>query len=126
MSSFTQSPERFRITSFKEASTDHKAKKGSWLQRQESCNISRFEEDFEIIKCIGSGNFGKVYQCRHKIDNVQYAVKISNENVKNNIIDLALNEAVALASIFVQNENNYIVRYHSCFRENSKLYLVME
>jgi hypothetical protein len=44
--------------------------------------LSRFDQDFKIIKCIGSGNFGKVFECSNRLDGVRYAVKITNGDVK--------------------------------------------
>jgi serine/threonine protein kinase len=50
-----------------------------------ACDMpSRFEQDFKIIKSIGSGNFGKVWECSNKLDGVRYAVKITNGDVKSN------------------------------------------
>lgn len=39
---------------------------------------------------------------------------------------MALNEAVAMASVSALNENNHIVRYNNCWVENNKLHIVME
>jgi len=35
-----------------------------------------FEEDFEIIKKIGEGNFTQIYQVEHKKSKRQYALKV--------------------------------------------------
>ena len=37
----------------------------------------RFETDFDIAYTIGKGTFGTVYCARHKVSQVQYAVKKS-------------------------------------------------
>jgi len=87
---------------------------------------NRFSTDFDTLGCIGTGHYGKVYKCRNKLDGVNYAVKITNDSIKSTQIKFALNEVVALASVGVLKDNNYIVRYHNCFLENSKLHLVME
>ena len=36
---------------------------------------SRFEEDFEKCKVLGSGCFGTVYHCLNRLDGLEYAVK---------------------------------------------------
>jgi serine/threonine protein kinase len=88
--------------------------------------LSRFEQDFQILRVIGAGHFGKVYECKNTLDGLLYAVKVTNHVVNRGQIDFALNEAVALASVGALNENNYIVRYVNCWIENSKLHLAME
>jgi translation initiation factor 2-alpha kinase 3 len=36
---------------------------------------SRYTQDFEELGILGKGGYGIVYQCRHKLDGVIYAVK---------------------------------------------------
>jgi translation initiation factor 2-alpha kinase 3 len=36
---------------------------------------SRYTQDFEELGILGKGGYGIVYQCRHKLDGVVYAVK---------------------------------------------------
>lgn len=36
---------------------------------------SRYSQDFEELGILGKGGYGIVYQCRHKLDGVVYAVK---------------------------------------------------
>lgn len=36
---------------------------------------TRFTQDFEELGVLGKGGYGIVYQCRHKLDGVVYAVK---------------------------------------------------
>jgi translation initiation factor 2-alpha kinase 3 len=36
---------------------------------------SRYTQDFEELGVLGKGGYGIVYQCRHKLDGVVYAVK---------------------------------------------------
>ena len=65
-------------------------------------------------------------KCRNKLDSIHYAVKITNDDIKSYSLKVALNEAVAMASVSALNENNHIVRYHNCWVENRKLHIVME
>ena len=67
---------------------------------------TRFEKDFDVIRVIGSGNFGKVYECRNILDQLTYAIKVTNNAVNKSQIQHSLNEAVALASVGALNNNN--------------------
>ena len=46
--------------------------------------VSRFTEDYEILKIIGKGCFGNVYKCRNKIDGLVYAIKCSKNQINCN------------------------------------------
>ena len=80
-----------------------------------------FETDYEILDHLGSGNFGTVYKCRNKFDNLIYAVKVLKNNVHN-----AVNEAQALASLNMMYESTHIVRYFNSWKEDKDVYIVME
>jgi hypothetical protein len=46
---------------------------------------SHFITNYTPVECLGSGRFGIVYRCKHKLDGLEYAVKrillpISSEN----------------------------------------------
>lgn len=36
---------------------------------------SRFLEDFEVIRLLGKGAYGRVFEARKRIDGIHYAVK---------------------------------------------------
>lgn len=75
---------------------------------------SRYYRDFEEIDKIGEGGFGSVYKSKHKLDQIEYAIKKicvkahSVQNVLNH-----LREVKTLASL---NHVN-IVPYKSCWLE---------
>jgi serine/threonine protein kinase len=38
--------------------------------------MSKFEQEFEVMREIGRGGFGVVYECRNKVLDKEYAVKV--------------------------------------------------
>ena len=46
--------------------------------------------DFECIKELGTGSFGRVYLVYHKITKAKYAIKAINKKNKSNIEDIAI------------------------------------
>lgn len=75
---------------------------------------SRYESDFIQLDLLGSGEFGRVFKCVHRIDGLQYAVKkISTSSSKKTSIGFALQEAYVLATSSIVEDNAYVVRYHS-------------
>lgn len=101
----------------------------------ESSRFSRFDTDFEIVEVrakflfnpqnLGSGNFGKVFKCRHKLLGLMYAVKITTKSIQKSNIQFAINEALALSSQNVAYENPYIVRFYYAWYESERLHLVV-
>ena len=95
-----------------------------FTNRRES---SRYTSDFEELKEIGGGSFGRVYKCRHKLDKLEYAVK--KIQIKNNsecAKERALQEAYALATSSSLDDNSYIVKYNNAWIEKSSLFVIME
>ncbi|KAM4608022.1 interferon-induced, double-stranded RNA-activated protein kinase-like isoform 1-T1 [Polymixia lowei] len=71
--------------------------------------ISRFSLEFDSIKHLGKGGFGRVYMARRKLEERYFAVKIVRCKMK------ALREVGALADL--QHPN--IVRYYTSWIEDS-------
>lgn len=88
----------------------------------------KFYEDFDEICTIGKGRFGSVIKCQNKLDNIEYAVKITEKQhpKKRQFIEEAWQEVYALAAINASTENSYIVRYYRGWVENAQLYIQME
>ena len=81
-------------------------------------------KDFDVVKELGSGSFGKVHLVKKKTDQKLYAVKtvlMTRLNQKEK--DSALNEVRLLASISIPN----VISYKGAFfnSENQSLCLVM-
>jgi hypothetical protein len=83
---------------------------------------TRIDTEFDIIKVLGTGNFGKVYQCRNKFDGVEYAIK----SIEDGNPEKALKEAQILSYISSMYDSSHIVRYYSSWMEDQIVYIVTE
>ncbi|KAM7385825.1 hypothetical protein PAMP_001880 [Pampus punctatissimus] len=80
------------------------------MENRPSETQSRFTSDFDSIKRIAKGGFGRVYKAREKLVDKFYAVKIVPSKEK------ALREVGALSELLHVN----IVRYYNCWMEDSE------
>ncbi|XP_030012547.1 interferon-induced, double-stranded RNA-activated protein kinase-like isoform X2 [Sphaeramia orbicularis] len=71
---------------------------------------SRFVIDYDCIECLGKGAFGQVFKARHKLANMDCAVKIVRCKEK------SLREVGALSKLRHQN----IVCYYHCWMEDTQ------
>jgi len=79
-----------------------------------SLEQSRYNIDFIEGKCIGDGNFGKVYKAINKYDNITYAVKkVPFKKINNKSYIKLLKEVQILAKL----QHNNIVRYYTSWIE---------
>ncbi|GAM27975.1 hypothetical protein SAMD00019534_111510 [Acytostelium subglobosum LB1] len=80
--------------------------------------------DFEIIKPISRGAFGRVYLAQKRKTGDLYAVKVLKklDTVRKNMADHVVVERNILAAV----ENPFIVKLFYAFQSTDKLYLVME
>ncbi|XP_021075300.1 serine/threonine-protein kinase Nek5 isoform X2 [Mus pahari] len=76
-------------------------------------------DNFDLIKIIGEGTFGKVYLAKDKSESIHCVIKeISLTKEK----EASKNEVILLARM----KHPYIVTFFSSFQENSRLFIVME
>lgn len=73
------------------------------------------ETHFEDISMVGEGNFGQVFQCKHKLDHKIYAIKKMETTCPFREIEI-------LSNLYHPN----IVRYYSCWKDEIFYYLQME
>ena len=79
--------------------------------------------EYKIIKVLGKGGFGRVYQVLSVSDNKVYAIKeIPIKNETENIIKEFQNVAIILSKF---NSNN-IVKYYGSSKDNNNIYILME
>ncbi|XP_064355430.1 cAMP-dependent protein kinase catalytic subunit alpha-like isoform X2 [Dromaius novaehollandiae] len=81
-------------------------------------------EQFERIRTLGTGSFGRVMLVRHKDSGHHYAMKILDKQkvVKLKQIEHTLNEKRILQAVTFP----FLVRLEYSFKDNSNLYMVME
>ncbi|GFO10851.1 serine/threonine-protein kinase sgk1-like [Plakobranchus ocellatus] len=81
--------------------------------------------DFEFLKVIGKGSFGKVLLARHKAENHVYAVKVLQKQAI-----MKRNEAkhiMAERNVLLQNvKHPFLVGLHYSFQTPDKLYFVLD
>ena len=94
--------------------------------RRESSDEARHRTDYEIIRHLGSGGFGRVLLVRNKIDLKLYAMKVvplqmlnnnNNDDDQNNNKERVLREAKVLSSL---RSNDHVVRYYSAWMEKGE------
>ncbi|KAI9209256.1 serine/threonine protein kinase 15, partial [Polychytrium aggregatum] len=80
--------------------------------------------DFEIIKPISRGAFGKVYLARKMVTKDLYAIKIlkKDDMIRKNMVSQVLAERKVLAL----SRNPFVVKLYYAFQSKEYLYLVME
>jgi len=98
---------------------------------------NRFESDFKIKGVIGAGRFGRVVRCLNRLDQLQYAVKITNLAPSSNQIFAAsyllginshsdvLSEVYALAALNASGDTQNIVRYYYGWVQDNQLFIVV-
>ena len=81
-------------------------------------------DDFEYIKVVGRGSFGKVYLVKKHDTGRVYAMKIlkKGELIKQNL----LIKTMAERHILEKCESPYLVKLHYAFQTSTKLYFVID
>lgn len=80
--------------------------------------------DFVLLKVIGRGAYGKVFQAYKKHNGTVYAIKVLKkyELIDRNVYNNIISERDVLQSV----SHPFIVRLDSAFQSQTKLYLVLE
>ncbi|XP_036601160.1 cAMP-dependent protein kinase catalytic subunit alpha-like [Trichosurus vulpecula] len=81
-------------------------------------------DQFDIIKTLGTGSFGRVILVKHKESENYFAMKVLDKQrvVKLKQIEHTMNEKRILQAV----DFPFLVRLQYCFKDNTNLYLVME
>ncbi|EGW07717.1 Serine/threonine-protein kinase Sgk2 [Cricetulus griseus] len=100
---------------------NEKKKEKNGLSRQ---GTSARPTDFEFLKVIGKGNYGKVLLARRKSDGAFYAVKVLQ---KKSIIKSKENHIMAERNVLLKNvQHPFLVGLRYSFQTPEKLYFVLD
>ena len=96
-------------------------------KEEEKNQIGNKFDDFEILKLMGEGQFGKVFKVASKLNNKVYAMKMVNLGELKDPDDdkaykLALNESKFLTVL----SHPHIIKYYKNFTEGDFLYIIVE
>ena len=81
-------------------------------------------EDFEILRLVGQGAFGKVFQVKERSSGCVYAMKVMR---KAHVIERQHEDYMRTErDVLTRVEHPYIVTLHHSFQTSSKLYLVLD
>lgn len=81
-------------------------------------------DDFQLLKVVGRGSFGKVYMARKKDDNKIYAVKTLKKDfiIRTNQV----NNTKIERDIMQQISHPFVVKLHYAFQSTESLYFVTD
>jgi serine/threonine protein kinase len=81
-------------------------------------------DDFEVLKPISRGAYGRVYLARKKATGDLYAIKVMRKAdlIRKNMVQSARNER----NILAMANNPFVVRFFYSFTSKENLYIVME
>jgi protein-serine/threonine kinase len=96
----------------------------SSIETSISCSQTTLLDDYQVIKKIGSGSFGKVYMIKSKKNNQIYALKLIDKKKLSNDkqFEMLKTEKRILESI----DHPYINKVHSTSESDSKLLFIMD
>jgi len=80
-------------------------------------------QDFELLKVLGQGAFGKVVLSRKKDNKQLYTLKAMDKQLL--LAEGELNALMAEKQI-LQNDSPFLVHLHSCFQTDSQLFMAMD
>ena len=100
------------------------------LSQKKSLRVNQFKKnltsirDFDILKLISRGAFGKVYLARKRTTQDLYAIKVlkKKDMIKKNMV----NHVIAERTVLAVARNNFVVKMYFAFHSKQYLYLVME
>jgi serine/threonine protein kinase len=100
------------------------ATQGSQLMYRRDTMITATLEDFELIKCIGRGTFGKVFLVKCKRNDKLYAMKVIRKDIviQHDSIDSLEVEKL----ILLQVNHPFIIGMDYVFQKAYRIYFIMD
>jgi len=83
-------------------------------------------KDFELLKVIGMGAFGKVLQVRNKKSKQILAMKVISKRLLNQKSSAYIENVHAERNILVRVRHPFVVMMHASFQTKFKLFIVMD
>lgn len=87
-------------------------------------NDGRYRSDFKELSKLGKGSFSTVYRCKHRLDGCEYAIKQISRSIDSQASLKQVLQEVQAYSVLGSHEN--ILRYHTSWIEDSRLYIQLE
>eukprot|EP00124_Ichthyophonus_hoferi_P000528 Ihof_evm6s20 gene=Ihof_evmTU6s20 len=86
--------------------------------------LKRYEQEFEELELLGSGEYGNVYKCINRLDGCFYAIKRTKKPFRGSTEEQEmLREVYAHAVLGV---SPYVVRYYSAWEEDNHMLIQNE
>lgn len=94
------------------------------LEKKQNASKLVTLDDFDVIKTLGRGQFGKVIKIRQKDNGKIFAMKVIDKSIvlSDNIVESTNNEQLILKTI----NHPFIVRLHYAFQTKDKLCLILD
>ena len=87
----------------------------NYYETKGEINMGTKPEDFEIIKLLGKGAFGKVYKVKSKLNNQIYAMKIFDKKID-----------IIKSNLSIKFSHPNIIKIFTNFEAGDKIYIIME
>lgn len=97
-------------------------------QEERECRQQRFvsPKDFELLKVIGMGAFGKVLQVRNKRTQQVLAMKIISKRLLKRKGESIIENVLAERNILMRVQHPFVVTMHCSFQSREKLFIIMD